>query len=76
VDIDLRSALLQLAKGKALRVRNAAGSTLRVLEGSVWITEESNPRDVVLECGQRFRLAGAGLAIVEAFSDASIALHD
>lgn len=75
MDIDLQSASLRLAKGKAVRVRNA-GSTLRVLEGSVWITEESNPRDVVLGSGQRFRLSGRGLAIVEAFSDASIALQD
>jgi hypothetical protein len=42
--------------------------------GSVWVTEEGSPRDVVLQPGQRFRLAGSGLAIIEAFSDASIAV--
>ncbi len=31
-------------------------------------------RDVVLRPGQRFRLAGSGLAVIEAFSDASLAV--
>jgi hypothetical protein len=72
--VDLQSAALRLTRGKAIRVRDGAGSTLQVLEGWVWITEENNPRDVVLRPGERFRLAGSGLAIVEAFSDASISL--
>jgi hypothetical protein len=42
--------------------------------GSVWITEQGNPRDVVLRPGQSFTLARSGLALVEAFSDASISL--
>jgi hypothetical protein len=70
--IDLRSGGVSLARGAAIRIRNGAGSTLQVLHGAVWITEENSPRDVVLQPGQRFRLAGAGLAVIEAFSDASI----
>jgi ferric-dicitrate binding protein FerR (iron transport regulator) len=72
--IDLQSAGLSLPRGAAIRVRDGAGSTLQVLQGSVWVTEEGSPRDVVLQPGQRFRLAGSGLAIIEAFSDASIAV--
>ena len=72
--IELQSAGLTLDRGKAVRVREGAGSTLEVLRGSVWITEENSPRDVVLRPGQRFRLAGSGLAVIEAFSDASLAV--
>jgi hypothetical protein len=72
--IDLRSGGVSLARGAAIRIREGAGSTLQVLHGSVWITEENSPRDVVLQPGQRFRLAGSGLAVIEAFSDASIAV--
>ena len=72
--IELQSAGLTLARGKALVVREGAGSTLQVLQGSVWVTEENNPRDFVLQPGQRLRLAGSGLAIIEAFSDAALVL--
>jgi len=41
----------------------------------VWLTEPDNPRDVVLRPGQSFRLAGRGLVLIEAFSDASISLQ-
>lgn len=74
MNIELESAALHLSRGKSVRVRDGAGSTVQVLEGAIWITEENNPRDVVLRRGQRFRLARRGLAIVEAFVDASIAL--
>lgn len=72
--IDLQSGGLTLPRGAAIRVREGAGSTLQVLQGSVWVTEEDNPRDFVLQPGQHFRLAGSGLAIIEAFSDASLAV--
>jgi hypothetical protein len=36
------------------------------VEGSVWITEENQPRDVVLGPGGCYRLKHAGLAIINA----------
>jgi len=47
---------------------------VRAHAGRVWITEENGARDVVLEPGDSFRLAHSGLAVVEAFSDASISI--
>ena len=63
---------IELPKGKYLRLREGGGSTVTAREGSVWITEQDNPRDVVLRPGQSFTLGRRGLALVEAFSDASI----
>jgi hypothetical protein len=74
MNIELESAALHLPRGKSVRVRDGAGSTVQVLEGTIWITEENNPRDVVLGRGQRFRLARRGLAIVEAFGDSVVSL--
>lgn len=65
---------IDLQRGKFLRVRAGAGSTVTAHTGSVWITEQDNPRDVVLRPGQSFTLARPGLALVEAFSDASLSL--
>jgi len=65
---------IQLVRGEAVPVRDAKGRTVRAHAGRVWITEENGARDVVLEPGDSFRLAHCGLAVVEAFSDASISI--
>jgi len=66
---------IDLRGGKFLRVQDAAGSTVTVHAGAVWITEQDNPRDVVLRPGQSFTLDRPGLALVEAFGDASISVY-
>jgi hypothetical protein len=65
---------IALQRGQFLRVVNGAGSTLTAHGGSVWITEQDNPRDVVLRAGQNMTLRRSGVALVEAFEDASICL--
>lgn len=74
--IELQSGGLRLARGQALKVRDGEGSTLRALEGSVWITEENQRKDVVLKPGDAYRLRNRGLAIVLALGgDASVTLN-
>jgi len=65
---------IQLVRGQAVPVRDAKGRTVRAHAGRVWITEENAIRDVVLEAGESFSLAHSGLAVIEAFSDASISI--
>ena len=65
---------IQMARGRTLPVREAAGRIILAHEGRVWITEEKGA-DIVLEAGESFRLGLPGLAVVEAFSDASISIH-
>ena len=65
---------IRIMRGKALPVRGAAGRIIHAHEGRVWITEEKGA-DIVLEAGESFRLGLPGLAVVEAFSDASISIH-
>jgi hypothetical protein len=72
--IELQPGALRLARGQTLRVTDALGSTIRCAEGSVWITEENVPKDVVLEAGASYRLSRQGLALVHAFGDATVAL--
>jgi hypothetical protein len=66
--------ILLLARGETVPLRDTVGRTVRAHSGRVWITEENGARDVVLEPGESFRLAHSGLAVVEAFSDASISI--
>jgi hypothetical protein len=63
---------IDLQRGKLLRILGGAGSTVTAHAGSVWITEEASPRDVVLRPGQTLKLRRSGLALVEAISDAAI----
>ncbi|MGH2668811.1 MAG: DUF2917 domain-containing protein [Burkholderiales bacterium] len=72
MQIELFRGALRLARGQTLKVRDGAGSTLCAREGTVWITEENSPRDVVLKPGNCFRLGKPGLTIVQAFADASV----
>jgi hypothetical protein len=66
---------IALHRGKLVRVREGAGNTVAAHAGMVWITEQGSLRDVVLRGGQSFTLGRPGLALVQAFSDASISIE-
>jgi hypothetical protein len=74
--IELQSGGLRLDRGQLLKMRDAAGSTVCALEGAVWITEDHQLKDIVLEEGECYRLRNPGLAIVHALSGpAAVALN-
>jgi uncharacterized protein YjiS (DUF1127 family) len=56
--------VVQLARGEPLRVQNPRGRHLSVVDGSVWITQQGDARDPVLEAGETFRFDRDGLALV------------
>ena len=60
------SGNVHLAPNQTLRVLDGAGSTVCAVEGDVWITEENQPRDIVLKPGACYRLRERGLALVNA----------
>lgn len=57
---------IALRAGELLRLDAARGVEVEVEAGRVWITEEARGEDVWLGAGQRVRLGGRGLALVEA----------
>jgi hypothetical protein len=73
--IELRSGAVTLGPNQTLKVLDGAGSTLRAIEGSVWITEENQPRDIVLEAGGSYQLRYPGTALVNSLAgEASVVL--
>ena len=66
---------IDLHRGKLVRVREGAGSTVTAHAGTVWLTEQGSLRDVLLRSGESFTLGRPGLALVQAFSDASISFE-
>jgi DUF2917 family protein len=54
------------------RIENARGLEVSCVRGAAWITQESDPRDLILAAGQSVVLDRPGLAIAYAFKDAVI----
>ena len=75
MQIELKAGAVSLAANQTLKLVDGAGSTVCAVEGSVWITEENHPRDIVLEAGNCYRLKHRGLAIINALGNhAAVAL--
>ena len=72
--IELKNGPVRLADGQTLRVVDGAGSTLCCNEGTLWVTEENQPKDVVLEAGGCVDLKRAGLTLIQALSPASLSI--
>jgi hypothetical protein len=72
--IELISGALRLGRGQLLRIVDGAGGTIHAGEGTLWVTEENRPCDVILEAGASYRLRQPGVAVIEALSEASLSL--
>jgi hypothetical protein len=69
--IEMKAGAVKLGAHQTLKVVDGAGSTVCAVEGSVWITEENDPKDIVLEQGNCYRLQHRGVAIVNALGAAA-----
>lgn len=54
MDLSSIAGSIALRHGRPLRLDNAPGRRISVLEGHVWVTQDSDPRDVVLGAGDEF----------------------
>jgi hypothetical protein len=63
---------VRLAAGEVLRITAPRGLEVACEAGHLWITEEGMPDDVWLGPGQRVRLVGDGLAVLEAKGEARL----
>jgi hypothetical protein len=60
-------ARVELDRALFLRLVDAAGTHVVCLEGSLWITRDGSPKDVVLATGETYRVEDATRVIVTAF---------
>jgi hypothetical protein len=68
MQIELRSGAVRLGPNQTLRVLDGAGSTVCAVEGAVWLTEENDPRDIVLEPGRCYQLRREGVAVLNSLA--------
>jgi uncharacterized protein YjiS (DUF1127 family) len=56
--------ILNLSANEFLRLTRARGTTVEVLDGSVWITEAGRESDAIVSPGMRYSVSGNGLVVV------------
>jgi Protein of unknown function (DUF2917) len=71
---DLNLAATRLTRGQLHRLQDARGSLVLCLSGTLWLSQQGDPRDIVLEAGDERRIDQDGLSILSALSDARFVL--
>ena len=74
--IEFSSSGVLLAKGQTLSLAEAAGVRVASQSGVVWITQDGDPRDIVLSAGDSVVLDRSTPTIVQAFEPALITIAD
>ncbi|HRH85752.1 MAG TPA: DUF2917 domain-containing protein [Rubrivivax sp.] len=71
---DLKLPAIWLRHGELHRIVDGKGAVVQCLSGTVWLTQQSDPRDLVLEAGDEAPIERDGTSIVSALSDAQFVL--
>lgn len=69
---DEHTKIWELAPREILRLDGARGTTVRVTRGTLWLTLENDPRDIVLSKGESFTIDRGGLTLIEAQTSVTV----
>lgn len=72
MEIDLTHGEVGLSEGRPIRMLRANGVTIHCIVGTIWITTEGLAQDVFLTSGQRHRIAGNKLTLVESIGEGCV----
>lgn len=72
---DSKFIATRLAHRTMLSLHDRAGERIECCAGCLWLTQEGDPRDIVLEAGDGFMLDRPGTALVYALSDAHLTVR-
>jgi hypothetical protein len=73
---DSNAVTVHLKPRQILSLPGNPGASVKVKIGSVWITEDRNQADIVLEPGQSHASAHAGTTLIYGLEDAEIDIED
>lgn len=65
-----------LARGTLQSIADARGASVQCLQGAIWLTQQGDARDIVLEAGDQATIERNGTSIVFALADARFVLSD
>jgi hypothetical protein len=63
---------LPLARGSVLRIEDGREMLVRARDGCLWITQDRERQDMVLEAGQSFRISRGGRTLIVALRDGGV----
>ena len=63
---------IDLAPREAITLTDVQGSTLRVSRGTLWVTQENDPADVILRVGDNWVVERPGATVLEAQDDSLV----
>lgn len=66
MDRDLSKAVAVVPRGGTVRLQGRVGQRLECLGGTLWITQDGDPRDVVIGAGEAFDLDRNGRVLASA----------
>jgi len=66
--------MVELKRGGMLRIEDGHEMRIYVWEGSAWLTQDGDRRDVLIGAGGWFRLDRDGVAVLYALSDCALTL--
>jgi len=67
-------AMVRINRGGMLRIEDGREMQIYVWEGSAWLTQDGDGRDVLVGAGGFFRLDRKGVAVVYALADCALTL--
>jgi hypothetical protein len=72
--LDLDTPLIALDTGKVVALRDAQGIRIQPREGTVWVTEEGDARDHIVNAGEALVVGRPGLTLVQALTPSWVKL--
>ena len=74
MNIELNQHGLCLKRNQVVTVRGGIGHSIVCDSGTVWVTQEGDPRDIILHAGESFTIDRNGPALVQAFEAGAISI--
>lgn len=76
MNIELNDTTIKLKSNEPVRLRGGTGNGIICLSGSVWITQEHDTRDIILEAGGCFVVDRPGLTLISAIRPGEILIRE
>jgi Protein of unknown function (DUF2917) len=71
---DVDQSTIQLSRGNLISLPQASGSTVAVLWGFVWLTQDGHHRDYELRAGDSFTIRDDGMIVISAFENSALTI--
>ena len=76
MQINLNGTPIRLERGRLIAFDPVVRTRITAIAGSLWITQDGNPRDYVLDAGETFMAQTSDRLIIQAETDSELAIYE